>query len=104
MFRFGARNQYVGRDLEIEAPEFLVAGQMLCGDAVCAPGDQRKILLVRRRVEFVLRMSVNPGAVAPEYVHQEQFCRERGRWHIFVFELRDCVTQGGEERLVTGEW
>ena len=102
MLGFGPRNQHVGRDFEIQAPEFLMAGEVLRRDAARALRDQRKILLARRRIEFVFRMRVNPCAVAPERVHQQQFRGQRSGGHVLALELRDAVAQSGANDLVTG--
>ena len=101
MLGFRPRNQNVGRDFEIQAPEFLMAGEVLRRDAARAPGDQRKILLARGGVEFMFRMRVDPGAVAPERVHQQQFRGQRGGGHVLAFELRDAVARA-ERTSVTG--
>src|ERR1700730_899203 len=94
---FGPRNQNVGRNLEIQAPEFLMAGEVLRRDPARSPSDQRKILLTRRGVDFLFRMCVEPCAVAPERVQQQQFCGQRWRWHVLALELRDRVTEGGAD-------
>jgi hypothetical protein len=109
---FRARNQHIGRDFEIQPPEFLMAGEVLRRDAARALGDQGKISLARRFVDFVFRMRVNPRAVAPERVHQQQFGGKGGGGHVLAFELRDAVAKGGdgvkgycaEASGVCGDW
>ena len=101
MLGFRPRNQHVGRDFEIQAPEFLMAGEVLRRDSARAPRDQRKILLARCCVEFVFRMRVNPRAVAPERVHQQQFRGQRGGRHVLALELRDAIAESGAS---DGDW
>ena len=94
---FRTRNQDIGRDFEVQAPEFLMAGKVLRRDSAGAPRDQGEISLARRRVEFLFRMCVKPCAVAPERVHQQQFGSKRRGGNVLAFELRDGVAEGGAE-------
>ena len=97
MLGFRPWNQDVGRDFEIQTPEFLMAGEVLRRDSARAPGDQRKILLARCGVEFLFRMRVEPCSVSPERVHQQQFRGQRGGRHVLAFELRDAVAECNRE-------
>ena len=87
--------KHVGRDFELEAPEFLMAGEVLRWDAAGALCDQREISLAHGCIEFLFRMRVEPGAVATERVHQQQFGGEGGGRRVFAFELRDGVAEHG---------
>ena len=74
----GARDQHAGIDLERQPPELLPPGQVLHGDAIGAALEQIVILGELGRAESMLGMRVEPGAVAPEQVQQEQL-RGEGR-------------------------
>jgi hypothetical protein len=97
VFGFWTRDQDVGRDFEVQTPEFLMAGEVLRRDAARAPCDQGEISLARCCIEFLFRMRVEPGAVALERVHQEQFSGQRRGGDVIGFELSDGVAEGGEE-------
>ena len=97
MLGFRARNQYVGRDFEIQAPEFLMAGEVLRWDSARSTSDQRKMLLARCCIELVFRMRVNPSPVSPERVHQQQFRRQRGGGPVLALKLRHAVAESREE-------
>ena len=90
---FRAWNQYCRSNFEIQTPEFLMAGEVLRGDAAGTLRDQRKISLVCARIKFVLRIRVDPGAVASQGVHQQQFGSEGRRRNVFAFELCDGVAE-----------
>ncbi len=104
MFGFGARNQDIGRDFEIQAPEFLMSGEMLCRYAARAPRDQRKISARAppRRVHFPDARKSRRGL--SQRMHQQQLSGQPCGRHVFTFELRDGVAQSGKERLLIGDW
>jgi hypothetical protein len=78
VLRFGAWDQHVGRDLEIEAPEFLVAGQILHRSSLSAARDESEIRLPLVAAEQRFGMRVDPGAIALRDVQQQQLGRECG--------------------------
>ena len=95
MLGFGPRNQDVGRDFEIQAPEFLTASQMLRRNAARTPSDQSKISIASRVVERCFRMRVEPRAVTLERMHQQELRSQSGGRHILAVELRDAVGESG---------
>jgi hypothetical protein len=76
---FRARNEHGGSDFEFEAPEFLAAGEILCWLAGSAACDKRKISFCGSKIKRLFGVRVNPGAIAPERVHQEKFGGKRVR-------------------------
>ena len=97
MLGFRPRDQHIGRDLEIQPPKFLVAGEVLHRDTARTLGEQRKVFLVRSVLELVFGMRVNPSTVPLERVHQEQFRSQRGRGHVLPLKLIDPVAKRGED-------
>src|SRR6266404_3759485 len=75
VFGFGAGNQYVGSDFEFEAPEFLLAGEVLGGLACGSAGDQIEKMPPFGVGDDFFRMRVEPGAIAVEHVKKEQLGR-----------------------------
>ena len=97
MFGLGPRYQDIRRNFEIQPPKFLVAGEVLRGNSTRAPGNERKIPFVLRITEFLFWMRVEPRAVAPELVHQQQLRGQRRRRHTLAFEMRDRAAQDGTD-------
>jgi len=98
VFGFWTRDQDIGCDFEVQTPEFLMAGEVLRRDAARAPRDQGEVSLASRRFEFLFRMRVEPCAVAPQRVHQEQFSSQWRGGNVLAFELSDGVAEGGAKR------
>ena len=95
MLGFRPRNQDVGRDFEIQAPEFLMASQMLRRNAARTPRIKAKY---RSRVALssrCFRMRVEPRAVTLERMHQQELRSQSGGRHILAVELRDAVGESG---------
>ena len=84
---FRAGDQDVRRDLKFESPEFLLAGEMLCGFAACTMSDEREEVLGIRSGEFFFRMSIDPGAIAAEDVEQQKLCGERVGRNVRITQL-----------------
>src|SRR5258708_12774778 len=76
------RNEHVGRDFELEAPEFLLAGEMLCWGACGAPFDQRKIILRFGFSELIFGVRVERCACATGGVEAQKFSGQRMRSNI----------------------
>src|SRR5260370_23348938 len=77
VFGFGAGNQDVGRYFKFEAPEFLLAGEVLRRFAVCAAGDQGEVALGVRGGDLLFWMRIEPSAVAAENVEEQKLRSER---------------------------
>ncbi len=60
VFGLGPRDQDIWRDFEVQAPEFLVAGEVLRRDAARAQCDCGEVPLALRRADFLLWMRVEP--------------------------------------------
>src|SRR5437879_5005455 len=94
---FRAGNQDVRRDLKFEAPEFLLAGEVLCGLAGGAAGEQAGKEMYLGIGYYFFRMSIEPCAVAAERVHKEQLGRERVRWNAGGAQLREGFAKSGAD-------
>jgi len=68
VFGFGAGDEDVGGDFEFEAPEFLLAGEVLGWFTVRAAGDKGEEAIGVGGGELLFGMGVEPGAVAAEDV------------------------------------
>src|SRR5580704_4297303 len=73
VFCFGAGNQHVGSDFKLDAPEFLLAGDVLCGLAVGAPQNERNESMCFQAGHYFFGMRVEPRAVPAQGVHEQQF-------------------------------
>jgi len=91
MFGLGAGDEDVGSDFEIEAPEFLVAGEMLCGFAGGAAADQGEIVFGRRGVEESFGVGVEPGTIAAGDVEEEEFGGESVGGDVGFAEEMDAL-------------
>jgi hypothetical protein len=72
-FGFGAGDEDGGSDDEVHAPELLMAGDVLCGNAAGALGESGFVTRLLGGGEFALGVSVEIGAVAVESEHEEEF-------------------------------
>jgi len=70
---FGAGDQDVGCNFELEAPEFLLAGEVLCWLAGGVASEKREEALGVRIGDLLFGMRVEPGAVAAEDMEQQKF-------------------------------
>jgi hypothetical protein len=73
VFGFWAGDKDVGGDFEFEAPEFLLAGEVLRGFACGAAMEEREIGFEDLGIEEFLGVGVEPGAVAAGDVEEEKF-------------------------------
>ena len=80
---------------KFEAPEFLLAGEVLRGLARGAARDQSEIRPDRIDIEHGFGIRVEPGAVAAERVHQQQFRGERVRGDFGCAQAGHCFFQCG---------
>jgi len=90
VFGFRAGNQHVGSDFKFQAPEFLFPGDILRGFAFGAPENERQESMRVEAGDHFFRMSVKPGAVAAEYVQEQQLRCERVRGDVRVTKLGDA--------------
>ena len=72
-FGFGARDERVAGDAEVEAEELLVAGEVLDGFFGGAAGDERAVGLEDGGGDFSVGVGDEPGAVADEEMREERF-------------------------------
>ena len=72
VFGLGTRDEHRRRDDEIHAPEFLMPGDVLRGNAAGAFGQRGVIATLLIDAEFALRMRVEIGSVAIESEHHKQ--------------------------------
>jgi hypothetical protein len=93
----GPGDQDIRVHLKIQPPEFLMPRDVLRGLARGACGDQLGIAFkgLRRHVLFHVGMEV--GAVAPEDVHQQQFCGKLRRRHLMREESLKPLAKCGAE-------
>jgi hypothetical protein len=68
----GARDEDGRRDDEVEPPEFLVAGDVLCRDTFGALGEGFLVTGLLFHREFALGMGIEIGAVTGKNEHEEQ--------------------------------
>src|SRR6266568_2214555 len=73
---FRAGDQDVGSDRELEAPEFLLAGEVLRGLAGRAACNQDCVAFCLFLRNSFIRVRVNPHAVTPEHMKKKKL-RER---------------------------
>jgi hypothetical protein len=73
VFGFGAGDEDVGSDFEFQAPEFLLAGEVLRGFAAGAAAEEREISFNGLGIEDFFGVGVEPGAVAAGDVEEEEF-------------------------------
>ena len=70
---FWAWNQHCGIYFEVEAPEFLFAGDVLGWFAGGAAIDAGEVFFCGGRIEQFFGMRINPGTIAANSVHQQNF-------------------------------
>src|SRR5258708_13235468 len=82
MLGFGTWTQHSRRDDQVQAPKFLVSGDVLRGTSTGALGHNFFIarLLVRRKL--ALGVSVEMRAIASQHEHHQQLGIEPGRRDI----------------------
>ena len=97
VFSFRARNQDVGGDLEIEPPEFLVAGDVLRRLAGGSLVNQEEVALGLLRRQIHLGVGVKKSAVAMENVHQQQFSGELCGRNLVLEEGLEAGLESGAE-------
>src|ERR1700732_2238683 len=73
MLSFGARDEHGRRADQIHAPEFLMTGDVLSGNAAGALGERAVVPRYFVVAEFAFGMGEEIGAVAVKSEHQEQF-------------------------------
>jgi hypothetical protein len=93
MLGFGARDEHCRRDDEVHAPELLMAGDVLRGDAPCALGERGIVTGCFIRGEFAFGVRVEKSAIAVESEHQEKL-RVHARGGNVV--LREAVNGSGQ--------
>ena len=89
-----ARNQDRGRDDEIHAPEFLMAGDVLRWNAAGALGERSIVASLFVGCEFALGMRVEIGAVAVEGEHEKQFGVQTRGGNVIRGQARDGRGEG----------
>ena len=97
MLGLGTRNQHRRRDYEIQAPEFLVPGDVLRWHAGRTLGEHFFVSRRFFRSEFALGMRVQVGTIGAEDKHQQHLGVHAGRAHVSCVEMFDC----GRERLLS---
>src|SRR5579863_6642574 len=93
---FGAGDEDGGSDDEIHAPEFLMAGDVLRGDAAGALGESGFVSSGLTGGQLALGVSVEIGAVAVESEHQKEFGVQAWGRDVVGGEAGD----GGGERVL----
>ena len=96
MLGLGTRNQHRRRDHEIQAPEFLVPGDVLRWHAGGALGEHFFVSRSFFRSEFALGMRVEVGTIGAEDEHEQHLGVHAGRAHVGSVETFDR----GRERLL----
>jgi len=94
---FRARDQDVGCDFQFETPEFLFAGEMLCGNTGSAIFNEREIRLGFRFGELVFGMRVDGSAGAAGGVEEQELGSEGVGGDVGGAELSDAEFEGGAE-------
>ncbi len=84
MLGLGTRNQDRGRHDEIHAPEFLMARDVLSGDATGAFCERLFVTVLLIIGEFAFGMREEVGAVALERKHQQQFGVHTRGWNFLL--------------------
>ncbi len=97
VLRLRARDKHIGRDLELEAPKFLFAGEVLNGFAGGPPLDEMQEAMGLAFEKRLLGVGVKPGAVTLEDVEQEQFGGERMRRDVSGAEASDSLLERGTD-------
>ena len=91
---FRTRNQDRGVDEKVEAPEFLVAGDVLRRLAVEALAQIASVVNPLDLGQFALGVGIEMGTVAARGVHQQDFGGEARRRNAAFFEERDGLVEG----------
>ena len=97
VFGFGAGDEDVGGDFEFEAPEFLLAGEVLRGFACGAAAEQGEIGFEDLGIEEFFRVGVEPGAVAAGHMEEQEFGGESIRSDVGFAEEMDALFQSGAD-------
>src|SRR5260370_20637873 len=95
VFGFGAGNQDVGRYFKFEAPEFLLAGEVLRRFAVGTSRNQGEVSLGICAGDLLFGMRVEPGTVAAENVEEQKLRGEREGGHKGIAQLSEPLLQRG---------
>src|SRR6266571_7921343 len=95
VFGFGAGNQDVGCYFKFEAPEFLLAGEMLRRLAVGTARNKREVSLGNCAGDLLFGMRVKPGAVAAENVEEQKLRGEREGRDVRFAQLGEPLFQRG---------
>ena len=94
---FGARDEDRGRHDQVEPPEFLVAGDVLRGDALGALCQGFVVAGLLFGGEFALGMGEQVGAVAVEGEYEKRLCIQARGGDMLVAEPGDGGLQGFTE-------
>jgi hypothetical protein len=97
MFGFGARDEGVRSDLEVETPEFLMAGEVLGGFAGGAAADQGEVSFSSLRVQEFFGVGVEPGAIATGNVEEEDLGGEGVGGDVGFAEKMDALFEDGAD-------
>jgi len=99
VFCLGARNEDVRGDFEIEAPEFLMTGEMLCGFAGDAALNEAKKFLGGGFRKDLFGVGVEPCAVMADYMQKQEFGCERVGWDVgFAKKMNTPLQQRAKVR------
>src|ERR1051325_8729001 len=93
MLGLGTRDEDTGGNDKVEAPEFLMTGDVLRGNTTGAMGE---MLVVARELvfrQFALRVRVEIGTVATESMHQQDFGVQARGADAAVFQSHDGRTE-----------
>jgi hypothetical protein len=94
---FGAGDEDVRSDFEVEAPEFLLTGEVLRGFAGGAATEERKVGFDGLGIEEFFGVGVEPSAIAAGHVEEEEFGGECIGGDAGFAEEMDALFQGGAE-------
>jgi hypothetical protein len=94
VFRFRARDEHCWSHFEFEAPEFLLAREVLRRFARGSAGDEREILARGIRIERRFGVGIEPCAVAAERVQKQEFRCERVGGNLRGAQAGDSFFQG----------
>jgi hypothetical protein len=97
VFGFGAGDQDAGSDFEFEAPEFLLASEMLGGFAGGAAVEKREVKLDGFWREKFCGVGVKPSAVVASHVEEKEFGGESVGGDVGFTEEVDPLFQGGAD-------
>ena len=94
MLGFRPRNQHRGRNQKVQAPEFLMPGDVLRGTATGALTNDFIVTGLVVFTKLALRMGIKIRAFAIENKQQQQFGVQARRGHVIFNEQLVCGING----------